>query len=114
MAVQGCDPQRQDGTRRVRADAGRDRPGDPGAPAPLPGRLDVRKPLAAPSPARGGNAGQKEPWRPLSDGPAGKNRAGAHQPGTEAAESPDNGVGRAEVEADRWFRQVTAFATQLQ
>ena len=41
MAVQGSDPQRQDGTEGVRADAGRDREGDPGWHAPVPGTLQV-------------------------------------------------------------------------
>src|SRR5579864_2987885 len=110
MAVQGSDSQRQDGAWGVRTDAGRDCPGDPGWQASISGRLDVREPLAAASPARGGSSGQEEPRRQVSGGPAGKNGAGAHQPGTEAAEDPDGRVGSAEVEADRRVRQVTVFS----
>lgn len=45
MAAQGRDPQRQDGAEGVRADAGRDRPGNPGWQAPLPAQLGLREPF---------------------------------------------------------------------
>src|SRR6266704_5642929 len=44
MAAQGSNAQRQDGAGRVWVDAGRHRPGDPFWNAPLPRRLDARKP----------------------------------------------------------------------
>src|ERR1039457_3741734 len=106
MAAQGRDPQRQDGAPGVRADARRDPPGDPGWRAPLPGRVHVREPLVAASPARSASAGREEARGRLPEGPAGEYGAGAHQPRTEPAEDPDRPAGGAEIKAERRHRDA--------
>src|SRR6266571_2312351 len=108
MAAQGSNAQRQDGAGRVWVDAGRHRPGDPCWNAPLPRRLDARKPLAAASPARGGSASPEEARDELPEGSAVEGGTCAHQWRTEATKDPDCSVGGEEVQVDCRHQEVKA------